>query len=80
VKSSILWDTGLKLKVSQFATCFPVGFLVSSFFSPEDGSICSSEMSVDFQRTGSSYIPLDRTDWKQLHPTRQNALEAVTSH
>jgi hypothetical protein len=51
-----------KIPVTRFATCFQAGILLS-LFDPRAKmeAICSSEMSVDFQRTILHYIPEDST-------------------
>jgi hypothetical protein len=48
------------------ATSFHVGFLFGLFFDPEIEATCSSEKSVDSQRTTRRYIPEDRSlhTWK----------------
>jgi hypothetical protein len=50
------------------------GFLLGLFFGPEEGE-CSSETSVDFQRTTQRYIPKDST----LHKHRSENLKSYTT-
>jgi hypothetical protein len=47
-------------------------FLLSLFFYPEDGGLCSFETSVEFRRTTGRYIPEDRT----LHNHRWENLKS----
>jgi hypothetical protein len=48
------------------AACFHAGFLLDLFFALKIEAICSSEMSVDFQRITRCYIPEDRTIYNYL--------------
>jgi hypothetical protein len=69
MKSTIFWDITpcSQLKVNRrfggplLATCFHAGFLLGLFSTLKMEAICSSETSVDFQRTTRRYIPEDST-------------------
>jgi hypothetical protein len=58
------------------ATYFQAGFLLGLFFAPEE-AICSSETSVDFQRTARRYIPedTDKSDDSQISKDTDDAIQ-----
>jgi hypothetical protein len=56
-----LAEVVMKNSYLLLATCFDAGLFLGLFFDTENGTICSSETSVDFQRTTQRYIPEENT-------------------
>jgi hypothetical protein len=80
-KSIIFWDITpcSQLKVnrrfggtSELAACFHAGFLIGLLLTLKMEATCSSETSVDFQRTIRRYIPEDGA----LHNRRRENLKS----
>jgi hypothetical protein len=67
---------GVGVTSGEMTACYKLhaGFMLGLFLAPKIAVTCSSEMSVDFQRTAGRCIPEDRT----LHNFRCENLKSYT--